>query len=97
MRLLSSVTFLRSVFLLKLCSKECLGFGGEIVKCENMNNQLRRKGKEGGLATGMTLQTDSLLQSRELKIAVEKQAIEELRNNSGKILFIEMKTVKDKT
>lgn len=46
LRVQSSVTFLRSVFLLKLCSKECLGFGGEIMKFENMNNQLRRKRKE---------------------------------------------------
>jgi len=40
------VAFLRSVFLLKLCSKECLGFGGEIMKFENTNNQMRRKRKE---------------------------------------------------
>lgn len=80
------MTFLRSVFLLKLCSKECLGFGGEIMKFENMNNQLRRKRKERGLAVGVTLQTETLLQSsiRRMKITVGKGAIGELNNNLGK-------------
>lgn len=73
--------------------QKCLGLGGESVRSENMNNQLRRKGKEGGLTIGMTLQTETLLQSKELKIAMEKQAMGKLKNN-GKLLFIEMKTVK---
>lgn len=44
----------------------------------------------------MTLQTETLLQSRELKIVMEKQAVGELKNNLGKFLFLEMKPVKDK-
>lgn len=44
----------------------------------------------------MTLQTETLVQARELKIVMGKQAIGELKNNLGKILFIEMKTVTDK-
>lgn len=80
------MTFLRSVLLLKLCSKECLGFAGEIMKFENMNNHMRRKIKERELAVGVTLQTEDLLQSsiRGVKIRAEKGAIGELNNNLGK-------------
>lgn len=64
------------------------------MKFENMNNQLRRKGKDGGLAIGMILQTESLLQSRELKIAIEKQATGELKTTLEKFCLLKRKSLR---
>lgn len=82
------MTFLRSVFLLKLCSKECLGFRGEIMMFGNMTQsaeEKKRKKKKRRSAVGVTLQTETLLQSstRGMKIRVEKGAIGELNSNLG--------------